>query len=155
MTPSTATMGEGGRKDPFEAALGEAILGYLDALPPEDLVRAFLAMRGPNGVQEEAFLQAWAGSAAEREGLLSAARKLQASGELRRVRVRAPELAGGEGGEPARILWFRGRAVGNRSIGNRTVNPREVPRRMPRGMARRRPNGTNDDGPGREGADRM
>ena len=80
-------MGEGGRKDPFDAALGEAILGYLDALPPEDLVRAFLAIRAPNGVQEETFLQAWAGSAAEREELLSAAKKLQDAGELRRVRV--------------------------------------------------------------------
>ena len=99
-------MGEAGRKDPFDAALGEAILGYLDALPPEDLVRAFLAMRGPNGVQEEAFLQAWAGSAAEREELLSAAKKLQDAGELRRVRVHA--VARGEGSEPARILWFRG-----------------------------------------------
>jgi len=136
-------MGEGGRKDPFDAALGEAILEYLDGLPPEDLVRAFLAMRAPNGVQEEAFLQAWAGSAAEREGLLSAAKKLQDAGELRRVRVRARN----ERGKPARILWFRGRAVGNRSIGNRTVNPREVPRGMPRGMARRPPEGTNDDGP--------
>ena len=97
-------MGEGGRKDPFDTALGEAILEYLDALPPEDLVRAFLAMSGPNGVQEEAFLQAWAGSAAEREELLSAAKKLQNAGELRRVRV----SGGRKEGEPARILWFRG-----------------------------------------------
>ena len=97
-------MGEEGRKDPFDAALGEAILEYLGALPPEDLVRAFLAMRAPNGVQEEAFLQAWAGSASEREELLSAAKRLQDAGELRRVRV----PSGGEGGEPARILWFRG-----------------------------------------------
>jgi len=148
-------MGERGRKDPFDAALGEAILGYLNALPPEDLVRAFLAMRGPSGVREEAFLDAWAGSAAEREELLSAAKKLQDAGELRRVRVHSPELAGDEGGEPARFLWFRGRAVGNRSIGNRPVHPREAPRRMPRGMARRRPDGTNDDGPSRGGADRM
>ena len=99
-----AAMGEGSRKNPFDAALGDAILGYLDALPPEDLVRAFLAMSGPNGVREEAFLQAWAGSAAEREELLSAAKKLQDAGELRRVRV----PAGGEGGEPSRILWFLG-----------------------------------------------
>jgi hypothetical protein len=144
-------MGEGGHKDPFDAALGEAILGYLDALPPEDLVRAFLAMRGLNGVQEEAFLEAWAGSAVEREGLLSAAKKLQDAGELRRLRVYPLGLAGGEGGEPARFVWLRGRAVGNRSIGNRTAHPREVPR----GMARRRPEGTNDDGPSRGGADRM
>ena len=144
-------MGERGRKDPFDAALGEAILGYLDALPPEDLVRAFLAMRGPSGVREEAFLDAWAGSAAEREELLSAAKKLQDAGELRRVRVRARK----ERGKPARILWFRGRAVGNRSIGNRAGHPREAPRRMPRGMARRRPDGTNDDGPSRGGVDRM
>ena len=101
-------MGERGRKDPFDAALGEAILGYLDALPPEDLVRAFLAMRGPSGVREEAFLDAWAGSAAEREELLSVAKKLQDAGQLRRVRVHSPAIAGGEGGEPARILWFRG-----------------------------------------------
>ena len=115
-------MGEGGRKDPFDAALGEAILGYLDALPPEDLVRAFLAMRGPNGVQEEAFLQAWAGSAAEREELLSAAKKLQDAGELRRVRVRAPELAEREGGEPARILWFRG-SGGRESVDRQQNSP--------------------------------
>ena len=144
-------MGKGGRKDPFDAALGEAILEYLDALPPEDLVRAFLAMRAPNGVQEEAFLQAWAGSAAEREEMLSAAKRLRDAGELRRVRVPSRAIAGGEGGEPARILWFRGRTVGNRSIGTRTAHPREVPR----DMARRRPDGTNDDGPSREGDDRM
>ena len=75
-------MGEGGSKDPFDAALGEAILGYLDALPPEDLVRAFLAMHAPNGVQEEAFFEAWAGSSAEREELLSAAKRLHDAGAL-------------------------------------------------------------------------
>ena len=97
-------MGKGARKDPFDAALGEAILDYLNTLPPEDLVRAFLAMHSPNGVQEEAFLHAWAGSAAEREVLLSAAKRLQDAGELRRVRVPARN----QRGEPARILWFRG-----------------------------------------------
>ena len=96
-------MGEGGRKDPFDAALGEANLEYLEALPPEDLVRAFLAMRGPKGLQEEAFLEAWASSVAEREELLSAAKRLRDAGELRRVRV----LARNERGKPARILWFR------------------------------------------------
>ena len=111
-------MGEGGRKDPFDAALGEVILEYLDALSPEDLVRAFLAMRGPNGVQEEAFLQAWAGSAAEREELLSAAKRLQAAGELRRVRVPAER----KGGEPARILWFRG-SGGGESVDRQQNNP--------------------------------
>jgi hypothetical protein len=111
-------MGEGSRKDPFDAALGEAILGYLDALPPEDLVRAFLAMHAPDGVQEETFLQAWAGSASEREGLLSAAKKLQDAGELKRVR--AP--AGGEGGERARILWFRGPG-GRESVDRQQNNP--------------------------------
>ena len=97
-------MSEGGRKDPFDAALGEAILLYLEALPPEDLVRAFLAMHAPNGVQEEAFFEAWASSSAEREELLSAAQKLHDAGELRRVRVRARNKRG----KPARILWFRG-----------------------------------------------
>ena len=115
-------MGERGRKDPFDAALGEAILGYLDALPPEDLVRAFLAMRGPSGVREEAFLDAWAGSAAEREELLSAAKKLQDAGELRRVRVHSPAIAGGEGGEPARILWFRGPGA-RRSVDRQQNSP--------------------------------
>ena len=115
-------MGERGRKNPFDAALGEAILEYLDDLPPEDLVRAFLAMRGPNGVQEEAFLDAWAGSAAEREELLSAAKRLKDAGELRRVRVHPPAIAGGEGGDPARILWFRG--SGDReSVGRQRAGP--------------------------------
>lgn len=113
-----AAMGEGSRKNPFDAALGDAILGYLDALPPEDLVRAFLAMSGPNGVREEAFLEAWAGSAAEREGLLSAAKKLQEAGELRRVRV----SAGRKEGEPARILWFRGPG-GRESVDRQQAGP--------------------------------
>ncbi len=129
-------MGESARGDSFDVTLGEAILAYLDSLPPENLVRAFLTMHASRGVEEERFLEAWADSAAGRKRLLSAAERLSASGELRRERL--PSSNRGGAPEPGKILWFRGPAHAPHDRPDRKSPPYGPP--SPRRGERRRTN---------------
>ncbi len=129
-------MGESSCGDSFDVTLGEAILAYLDSLPPEDLVRAFLTMHDSRGVEEERFLEAWADSAAERKRLLSAAERLSASGELKRVRVPSSNRGGER--KSSKVLWFRGPAHASHDRPNRKSPPYGPP--SPRRGERRRTN---------------
>lgn len=90
-----------GEAEAYDAALGDVIVEYLDSLPPKDLIRVFLGLRGASGVDEERFLSAQADSPRGRAELLAAAKELRRAGELRRVRS-GPEGAAG------RIRWVPG-----------------------------------------------